>query len=83
MGTMYHLVMVVLLRTASTLMCDCADGNLTMELYHLVIMLLLMTASTLMCDCADGNLTREDGQDRIDFLAQARNRVLEPLLLTG
>ena len=36
-----------------------------------------------MCDCADGNLTREEGQDRIDFLAQAWNRALEPLLLTG
>ena len=36
-----------------------------------------------MCDCADGNLTREDGQDRIDFLAQARNRALEPLWLTA
>ena len=65
---------------ASTLMCDSADGSLTREL----MMLLLMTPTTFMCDCADGNLTQDDGQDRINFLAQARNRALEPpLLLTG
>ena len=53
---MYHLVMMLLMRTASTLMCNCADGKLTRELYHMVMMLLLMTVSTLMCNCADGNL---------------------------
>ena len=33
--------------------------------------------------CAGGNLTRQEGQDRIDFLAQARNLALEVLWLNG
>ena len=32
---------------------------------------------------AGGSLTRAEQQDRIDFLAQARNRALEPLWLTA
>ena len=32
---------------------------------------------------AGGDLTRQDGQDRIEFLAQARNSALEVLWLNG
>ena len=32
---------------------------------------------------AGGNLTRQEGQDRIDFLAQARNLALEVLWLNA
>ena len=44
---------------------------------------LLLLLLRLLCYLhAGGSLTRGEDQDRIDFLAQARNRALEPLWLT-
>lgn len=42
-----------------------------------------MQLSTSHGPAAGGNLTRGPDQDRIDFLAQARNRALEPLWLNA